>query len=172
VDVIGPDLLIPGAAGLAGLLLGILFARLGRRERRRVEELEVRVSEREARILQVEGARAELAARLATAEQERDEAGEQLASYQQEVAGHFSQTSDLLKEMTLQYRNIYQHLAQGAEALLPDGALRIETHAPIDGLVPSTAKGLEPIEIDDDDGTSVDAAHCESPVQVDPRPEL
>ena len=172
MDVIGPDLLIPGAAALAGLLLGVLLARFGRRERRRVAELEVRVSEREARILQLEGARAELAARLATAEQEREEAGERLASYQQEVVGHFSQTSDLLKEMTLQYRNIYQHLAQGAEALLPDGALGIATHAPIESLVPSPEKGLEPLELDDDDGASVDAAHCESPVQVDPRPEL
>ena len=172
MNVIDPDLLIPGAAAFAGLLLGVLFARIGRRDRRRAKDLEVRVAEREARISQLEGVGAELAARIATAEQERDEASERLAAYQQEVSGHFSQTSELLKEMTLQYRNIYQHLAQGAEALLPDGTLQIETHAPIEALMPSAKKALEPLELDADDGASVDAAHRESPLQVDPRPEL
>jgi len=172
VNVLGPEVLIPAAAAVAGLVLGVLFGRTGRRAQQRVEELEVRVSEREAQIGQLEASRAELEARLGAAEQERDEASEALGRYQQEVAGHFSQTSDLLKEMTLQYRNIYEHLAQGAEALCPEGTLALDTHAPIDSLpgagggngnrVPPTA---------DDDGESVEAAHQESPLQVDPRPD-
>jgi uncharacterized membrane-anchored protein YhcB (DUF1043 family) len=181
MDVIGSDVLIPAAAALAGLLLGALIARTRGRDRRRVEELEVRVAEREGQIAQLEASRAELEARLGTAEEERDEATEQLADYQQQVVGHFSETSDLLKAMTLQYRNIYQHLAQGAETLCPEGALRIETHSPIEGLTAAAEQDelgpdedeLEPLELeDDDDGSSMEAAHYESPVHIDPRPEL
>lgn len=171
MNVLGIDVLIPVAAGLAGLLLGVLFARTSRRDRQRVEELEVRVAEREAQIAQLAASRAEIEARLGTAEQERDEVAESLAGYQQEVVGHFSQTSELLKEMTLQYRNIYEHLAQGAEALCPDGTLALETHAPIEGLAPPPNHGDGP-RVGDDDGESVEAAHQESPLQVDPRPEL
>jgi uncharacterized membrane-anchored protein YhcB (DUF1043 family) len=177
VNALGTEYWIPAAAALAGLVLGLLFGRSGRRARQRVEELEVRVSEREARIGQLEAGRAELEARLGTAEQERDEASDALAGYQQEVAGHFQQTSELLKEMTLQYRNIYQHLAQGAEALCPDGSLALETHAPIDSLPGgsggnggASGGGVAPASADDD-GESVEAAHQESPLQVDPRPE-
>ncbi|MBW2448508.1 MAG: DUF1043 family protein [Deltaproteobacteria bacterium] len=179
MNVLGIDVLIPAAAGLAGLLLGVLFARTSRRDRRRVEELEVRVAEREAQIAQLAASRAEIEARLGTAEQERDEVTESLAGYQQEVVGHFSQTSDLLKEMTLQYRNIYEHLAQGAETLCPDGTLALETHAPIEGLAPhSTSNGdgeasaAAGAGAGDDDGESAEAARQESPLQVDPRPEL
>lgn len=175
MNVVGTEYWIPAAAALAGLVLGLLFGRTGRRARQRVEELEVRVSEREARIDQLEAGRAELETRLATAEQERDEASDALSGYQQEVVGHFHQTSELLKEMTLQYRNIYEHLAQGAEALCPEGTLALETHAPIDSLPGGNGRraqagGAAPASADDD-GESVEAAHQESPLQVDPRPE-
>jgi len=179
VNVLGTEYLIPAATALAGLFLGIVFGRTSRRAQQRVEELEVRVSEREARIAQLAASRAELEARLATAEQERDEASDALASYQQEVVGHFNQTSDLLKQMTLQYRNIYEHLAQGAEALCPDGSLALESHAPIDSLPGAgggnghraRGHGGVPPASADDDGESVEAAHQESPLQVDPRPD-
>jgi uncharacterized membrane-anchored protein YhcB (DUF1043 family) len=179
VNVLAPEVLIPAAAALAGLVLGVLFGRTGRRARQRVEELEVRVSEREARIGQLEAAQAELEARLTTAEAERDEASDALAGYQQEVAGHFSQTSELLKEMTLQYRNIYEHLAQGAEALCPEGSRSIESHAPIDALpdagrngdgASGSARDRAPASADDD-GESVESAHQDPPLQVDPRPD-
>jgi len=179
MSVMGSELWIPAAAALAGLLVGFALARASGRDRRRIEELEVRVAEREGQIGQLEAGRAELEARLGGAEQERDAALDQLADYQGQVVDHFSQTSELLKEMTLHYRTIYQHLAQGAEALCPEGSLRIESQAPMDALGTGVA-GEDgeaaatrfDLELDEDDGASMEAAHCESPLQVDPRPEL
>jgi len=186
VNAVDPYL-IPAAAALVALLVGFIIGRVSRRHRQRIEELEVRVAEREGQILQLESARTELRTRVAGAEQARDQAVEELSSYQTEVVSHFNQTSELLREMTLQYRTIYQHLAQGAEALCPEGALRIEDNAPIDGLPTPRIAGdderpegpelagaepeLIPLEEQDDDLEPLELARRESPVQVDPRPE-
>jgi hypothetical protein len=173
--------LLPVAAALLALAAGLLLGRRGRRQdRERIEELEVRVDEREGRIAQLEAARGELEARAGSAEEQRDQAVSELSAYQAEVVSHFRQTSDLLREMTLQYRNIYQHLARGAEALCPEGALRIEPSAPIEGLPaagPDEGAALE----EGGDAALADhelleeeplaLARRESPLQVDPRPE-
>jgi outer membrane murein-binding lipoprotein Lpp len=179
MDVTGIEVLIPAGAAVGGLVLGVLLARTsGGRSRARVDELEALVAERERQIAQLEAARSDLGTRLAKSEAEREQVSDQLTSYRAEVTGHFSQTSDLLREMTLHYRSIYQHLAEGAEALCPEGTLRLETHSPIEGLPGADDEDegpdLEPLDEvrpGDDDGTSVEAAHTESPVQVDPRPE-
>lgn len=180
MDVPGIDVLILAGAAIGGLVLGVLLARTtGGRSRARVNELEALVTEREQQIARLEAARSDLGTRLAKSEAEREQVSEQLTSYRAEVTGHFAETSELLREMTLQYRNIYQHLAEGAEALCPEGTLRLETRAPIDALLDEAGAGdgpeLEPLEgarAGDDDGSSVEAAHTESPVQVDPRPEV
>src|SRR5690606_39350720 len=40
--------------------------------------------------------------------------------YRQDVSEHFAQTSKLLRDLTLQYRNVYEHLAEGARTLCPE----------------------------------------------------
>jgi uncharacterized membrane-anchored protein YhcB (DUF1043 family) len=179
MDVPGIEVLIPAGAAIGGLVLGALLARTtGGRGRARVSELEALLAEREQQIAQLEAARTDLGTRLAKSEAEREQVSDQLTSYRAEVTGHFAQTSELLREMTLQYRNIYQHLAEGAEALCPEGTLRLETRAPIDALLDEAGDegpDLEPLEEarpGDDDGSSVEEAHTESPVQIDPRPEV
>jgi uncharacterized membrane-anchored protein YhcB (DUF1043 family) len=47
-------------------------------------------------------------------------AEEEMSRYRQEVADHFAQTSKLLRDLTLQYRNVYEHLAEGARTLCPE----------------------------------------------------
>ncbi len=42
------------------------------------------------------------------------------ARYRNEVATHFDKTSDLLRTMTLHYRSVYEHLADGARTLCPE----------------------------------------------------
>jgi len=42
------------------------------------------------------------------------------ARYREQVASHFEETSGLLKGLTLQYRHVYDHLAEGARTLCPD----------------------------------------------------
>jgi uncharacterized membrane-anchored protein YhcB (DUF1043 family) len=150
MDAITPQVLMPLVAA-AALVLGIVLGRIGRPARKKIEELETGLAERDARIDHLEAARSELAAhreelglRLIAAEQERDDSREQLSRYQAQVVNHFTQTSDLLREMTLQYRSIYQHLAEGAEALCPEGVPRLATDTPIDslpGAVPAEGNG-------------------------------
>jgi uncharacterized membrane-anchored protein YhcB (DUF1043 family) len=51
-------------------------------------------------------------------------AEDEMNRYRHEVSEHFGQTSKLLRDLTLQYRNVYEHLAEGARTLCPEaGAL-------------------------------------------------
>jgi len=88
------------AAGslLVGILVGALFARAGsRREAARARELEEQL-------------------RSSEAEQTR---------YRGQVSEHFSETSRRLRDLTLQYKSVYEHLADGARTLCPEGTIEI-----------------------------------------------
>jgi len=47
-------------------------------------------------------------------------AEDEMNRYRQDVSEHFAQTSKLLRDLTLQYRNVYEHLAEGARTLCPE----------------------------------------------------
>ena len=61
--------------------------------------------------------------RLRTALEEAEKNAEQ---YQEQVTQHFSHTAELFNGMTKQYREVYQHLAEGAEALCPDAQHQLQ----------------------------------------------
>jgi uncharacterized membrane-anchored protein YhcB (DUF1043 family) len=77
----------------------------------------------------------DLAARLEKASKERELARQELDvardslrrltqdydAYRGKVTDHFAGTSDRLRELAIQYRAVYQHLAEGASALCPEG---------------------------------------------------
>jgi hypothetical protein len=87
--------LLAGIAALAAFAIGMAVGRsASRRTAARARELE---------------------ARLTSAEDE-------MARYRSQVSEHFSETSTLLRDLTLQYRNVYEHLAEGARTLCPEGA--------------------------------------------------
>lgn len=46
---------------------------------------------------------------------------QQAQTYQKEVSEHFSETADLLNQLTTSYRDVHNHLAKGAQALAVDG---------------------------------------------------
>ena len=84
---------ITGIAGLlAGAVVGALLFKLLKSDEAKVRELE--------RKLQA--------------------LSEEHESYKNSVHTHFNGTARLLNEMTDSYRNVYQHLAQGASNLCPD----------------------------------------------------
>jgi uncharacterized membrane-anchored protein YhcB (DUF1043 family) len=86
-----------GGLGL-GLLLGFVLTRSGsRREATRVRELEEQLGRAEA----------------------------EHSQYQAQVSQHFVETSRRLHDLTLQYKSVYEHLADGARRLCPDGAVAI-----------------------------------------------
>jgi hypothetical protein len=118
--VTGFEVLAYSAAALA--CLGGAFA-AGRRTSpgsARARELEVVVEDlrkdHECALSELEAAKDELKRR------ERE-----LDRYRDDVSDHFTGTSELLRELTLQYRAVYDHLAQGAALLCPDDAPALES---------------------------------------------
>jgi hypothetical protein len=85
----GAQIAIGGGLFVAGLLLGVVLARVGNRTRARLRALEEELRE------------------------EREEA----SAYKESVAKHFDQTSDLFRDLTHQYTSLYAHLAEGARDL-------------------------------------------------------
>jgi uncharacterized membrane-anchored protein YhcB (DUF1043 family) len=81
----------------AGILVGLLVGRRYSRDRLHCRELE-----------------AELASSRAS------EAG-----YREQVAAHFTETSELVHGLTLQYRAVYDHLADGARTLYPERMMEL-----------------------------------------------
>lgn len=77
-----------------GVLIGLAFGRGTQKLAKRCEELEI----------------------------ELDGAREEFADYRRQVGQHFDQTGALLRAMTLQYRTVYEHLADGARNLCPEQA--------------------------------------------------
>lgn len=59
-------------------------------------------------------------ARVKALESKLQELSEEHENYKSSVHSHFNGTARLLNEMTDSYRNVYQHLAKGAQNLCPD----------------------------------------------------
>lgn len=50
----------------------------------------------------------------------------ELNQYKQDVEQHFSQSAKLLGNMAQEYRNVYQHMAQAQQSLLPESDVNIK----------------------------------------------
>lgn len=110
----------------------------------------------------------ELATRLETASKERELSREELnvaretlrrverehQAYRQQVSDHFGGASEQLRELTIRYRALYEHLAQGASALCPEGFKGLE--GGFEALASST--GDEAAAESRGDGTGSDAS--------------
>ncbi len=55
-----------------------------------------------------------------------EETKEQFENYQQEVGAHFQTTADLVNKLTESYREVHQHLSQGAQTLAQNTAATLE----------------------------------------------
>ena len=62
--------------------------------------------------------------------------------YRGKVADHFAGTSERLRELTLQYRAIYNHLAEGAGELCPESFEKLEGGLGLDALPEETLQAL------------------------------
>jgi uncharacterized membrane-anchored protein YhcB (DUF1043 family) len=94
-----------------GLAAGFLLGRSTGAQRRRVRELE-----KNLRLASV---------RLEGAAEELKRSEQQLEDYRNQVVAHFSGTGEKLRDLTLQYRAVWDQLAEGARALCPEGSLRL-----------------------------------------------
>lgn len=96
----------------------------------------------------------ELESRLEVAAQERERVEGELRGYRERVAEHFSETSQRLHDLTVQYRSVYEHLAKGASELCPESFEKLEGGLGLDALPEeSPRRGRE----DDDDRVDASA---------------
>ncbi len=78
--------------------------------------------------------------RIRELERQLDEARDEFDAYRGQVSGHFTDTSKHLRDLALQYRTVYEHLAEGARTLCPDSAVRLEARGLARDLLPASAR--------------------------------
>jgi len=127
MEVIGMNALMVGAILLVGVVLGLLLGRRTSAARARARQLEGELEE-----LRKEHERAQAEIQAGREELERTREG--LESYRGKVSDHFVGTSERLRELTFQYRAIYNHLAEGAGELCPEGFQKLEGGLGLDAL--------------------------------------
>ena len=122
--------------GVVALAVGILIGRFTGNGRQAVLELKSKLEsankERELAQASVDAAKDEI-----------NRTREQLDGYRGEVVEHFTGTSQLLRDLTHQYREVYDHLAKGASSLCPEGSVDF-----LEGLQPerlSAGEGDAPV---------------------------
>lgn len=93
--------------------------------------------------------RGQSAARVRELERELDTTREEFESYREQVSGHFTDTSKHLRDLALQYKTVYEHLADGARALCPDSAMPIEASGLARDLLPSSVRSDDGLETDE-----------------------
>jgi uncharacterized membrane-anchored protein YhcB (DUF1043 family) len=130
---IDPALVAIVAFALVGLGAGVLLGRRSSAAAARARALESELEvERSARERALEEKR--------TVEEELTRARAESDRYRERVVEHFYGTSEQLRALTVQYRAVYEHLAEGAQALCPEAfqALRASLE------VPALEHGAEP----------------------------
>jgi len=126
----------------AGVLVGILVGRRTSLDRLRCRELET-----------------ELASARAGANR-----------YREEVASHFTKTSELVQGLTLQYRTVYDHLAEGARTLCPERMLELSQGDSAKALPAAGApREIEPVH--EPEPIPEPSEPAEDDTESDPRPE-
>ena len=133
-----PDLFIIVAVTAAGLTGGFFIGR-------RMSADTVRAR---ALAAELEDARKDQEIALAELEAAKHEwmrVQSELDTYRHEVVDHFTGTSDMLHDLTVQYRNVYDHIADGAKLLCPEGSVRIDAGAEVP-MLSSDSETAEPVQ--------------------------
>jgi uncharacterized membrane-anchored protein YhcB (DUF1043 family) len=107
-----PGLWIAIASAVA-VALGFAIGRIGGAAARRARSLQLALTEERAA---------------------HEQARSEYDAYRKRVADHFTETSERLHDLTLQYRSVYEHLAQGATELCPEGFSKLEGGLGLDAL--------------------------------------
>lgn len=128
---------------IAGIVMVVAAFLLGRRtssSAARQHELEAELSAARREQSRAEAEAERLRNELDTARAEHDD-------YRLSVVDHFSGTSDLLRDLTVQYRSVYEHLTKGASTLCPEGFVGLTEGLP----VPQIADAQPDLEVDSED---------------------
>jgi uncharacterized membrane-anchored protein YhcB (DUF1043 family) len=120
------------AAGLAVAVAAFFVGRVTGRGAKRRRELEERLATAHEELSRFAAEVEDLLEQLRVAREEHE-------AYRLSVVDHFSGTSDLLRDLTVQYRSVYEHLTKGASTLCPEGFVGLTDGLPVPEIAePST----------------------------------
>ena len=121
----GPDLVgYLVAAGLAVAAAAFFVGRVTGGGAKRRRELEEQLANAHEELSRLAAEAEDLLEQLRMAREEHE-------AYRLNVVEHFSGTSDLLRDLTVQYRSVYEHLTKGASTLCPEGFVGLTEGLPI-----------------------------------------
>ena len=121
----GPDLVgYLVAAGLALAAAAFFVGRVTGGGANRRRELEEQLANAHEEISRLAEEAENLLGQLRAAREEHE-------AYRLNVVDHFSGTSDLLRDLTVQYRSVYEHLTKGASTLCPEGFVGLTEGLPV-----------------------------------------
>ncbi len=144
----GPDLIgYLVAAGLAVAAVAFFVGRVTGGGAKRRRELEEQLANAHEEISRLAEEAENLLEQLRLAREEHE-------AYRLSVVDHFSGTSDLLRDLTVQYRSVYEHLTKGASTLCPEGFVGLTEGLPVPEITESSgesereqeAESFEPTE--------------------------
>jgi len=112
------------AGGLALAVAAFFVGRLTGAGASRRRELEEQLADTQEELARAAADAEDLLEQLGKARDEH-------AAYRMNVMDHFSGTSDLLRDLTVQYRSVYEHLTKGASTLCPEGFVALTQGLPV-----------------------------------------
>jgi len=112
------------AAGLAVAAAAFFVGRVTGGGAKRQRELEAQLANAHEEISRLTAEAQDLLEQLRMAREEHE-------AYRLNVVDHFSGTSDLLRDLTVQYRSVYEHLTRGASTLCPEGFVGLTEGLPV-----------------------------------------
>ncbi len=112
------------AAGLAVAAAAFFVGRVTGGGAKRRRELEAQLANAHEEISRLTAEAQDLLEQLRMAREEHE-------AYRLNVVDHFSGTSDLLRDLTVQYRSVYEHLTRGASTLCPEGFVGLTEGLPV-----------------------------------------
>jgi uncharacterized membrane-anchored protein YhcB (DUF1043 family) len=112
-------LLASVAFTLVGLGIGVLLGRRSAAGALRARALEAELDAQRAELERVQGEKLALGAELERARHEAE-------GYRTRVVEHFYGTSEQLRSLTLRYRELFEHLAEGARELCPEASTALQ----------------------------------------------
>ena len=144
------------AAGIAVAVAAFLVGRLTGGGANRRRELEEQLADAQEEASRVAAEMEDLVEQLAAARDEH-------AAYRLNVLEHFSGTSDLLRDLTVQYRSVYEHLTKGASTLCPEGFVGLTEGLPVPQIAePSRVEDRDPETASFESSTSAAADEAAS----------
>lgn len=84
--------------------------------------------------------------RIRELESQLTSAQQQFETYREQVGQHFMKTSDLVQKMTASYRDVYEHLANGSQALCEDAVVTPQLDIPHQPVIPGNENNSDRTE--------------------------